>query len=120
MKPCAAPSDEDRARAARDRPPRAKWLASMSVVLVIVTLPLEDEIDFVFNGLPVIVSLPVIVLTMLIWIGVAALPLLLFVVINGRFGLRHVKIGLSLACFLALVRISLDLWAVVDIVSRGR
>ena len=112
MKPCADLSNENPLRAAHEQLPRAKWLASMSVVLLITTLPIEGEIDFVFD------SLPVILLTMLVWIGVAALPLFLFVAINGRCALRSIRSRLILVCFLALVRIGLDMWAVVDVISR--
>jgi hypothetical protein len=112
MKPYTDLSNENRPRAAHDRVPRAKWLASMSIVLFIATLPIEGDIDYVCD------SLPVILLNMPIWIGVAAVPLLLFVVINGRSALRRIKIRLSLLCFLVLVRISLDLWGVVDVIHR--
>lgn len=114
MKPYTDLTNESRPDAAHPRVPRAKWLASMSVVLAIATLPIEGEIDFVFD------SLPVILLTMLAWIGLTALPLFLFVVINGRLALRHIKVRLSLACFLVVGRLGLDLWAAVDVINRGR
>ena len=112
MSPDDSLSTENRPGAVCERVPRAKWLASMSIVLTIATSPIEGDIDFVFH------NVPVLLLCMLISVGVAVLPLFLFVAINGRFALRCVAVRVSLLCFLMLLKGFLYVWALVDIITH--
>lgn len=115
MKPYTDLSSENRPRAARERMPHARWLASVSVVLAIITYPYEEDIEYMFYSVPVILA------AMSICVAGAVLPLLLFVAINGRMALRHVRIRLFFVGLILSSRIIWDLFLVLiaDILVPG-
>ena len=81
--PNAPPSSTDVPRPS-NAVPRARWLAWICIILAIYTFLIASDIEAVSR------SVPVIVLVMSIWLAVTAIPLLVYVAVNGLSALRFV------------------------------
>lgn len=91
-----------------NRIPRARWLVWISVALAVYTFLIAAGIEAVSR------SILVVVFAISISLGITAVPLLVYIGVNGVDALRLIKVRLMVLACVILIRLGLELTAMIS------